>query len=172
MALDILKVVPVGAPQSPIFSTQSKTVVQDFPYPTIYDKANRWQLSKLCAELGIKHRVAERKATLIHILVAAETSGSITQENASNILDHILAVEPQPQIGDEQVHFVELKKAPVAPGAALAEVPPSPESELWKLAELNNSELIERAALHGIKFRGGTPRAEVWAALKEHFSKS
>ncbi|HEX9472503.1 MAG TPA: hypothetical protein VF957_23505 [Bradyrhizobium sp.] len=143
--------------------------IQDAQFKTPYDFADRWQLSRLCARLGIAHRDAERKAVLINMLINAEEAGKIEHQRALQMLDQIIhAMTRKPEHAPIR-EFVTLEAPDVAvPAPAPPVAPPSPESELWRFAKMTTKGLIEEAGKLGLKFKGTASRDEVFEALEKH----
>lgn len=148
--------------------------IQDLPYRTPYDHADRWHLSKLCAKLGIAHRDAERKAVLISMLLTAEESGRVDQQKALRLLDEIVdKMTRKPGSGIPERKWVELEVPAIngAPVPATPVVPPSPESELWRFAKYPVGQFIEEAGKLGLVLTRAMKREEMFDLLEKHLKK-
>lgn len=165
----------MGHPTAPQFTGLKAGMIQELPFRTPYDEADRWHLSKLCAKLGIAHRYAERRVVLVQMILMAEESGRVNRDHALGLLAEIMRkMTRDPNAGLPERGWVDLEvpaiNQPAPQVDAVAPVaPPSPESELWRLAELTNKELMDEARKIGVPgLKPTMKRADLFALFRQH----
>ena len=141
-----------------------------------WDRLDRFQLSKVCKRLGIKHKAGEKKDVLLSVLNQRVEMGMVQPET---ILDHTRNVlveeyrlrQQHADHREQSAEFIGDEDAPEKPREVIKEVIKTAEgvnvTEILELATANVDRLIEIAASKGIKVKKPDGRVKIVAEIQK-----